>query len=46
MGLTNMKMTEINCETGIETIRDMTPEELANYNKIKNYVPENETAPE
>lgn len=41
-----MKITEINCETGVEVIRDMTEQELANYNNMKDYVPDNETAPE
>lgn len=34
-----MKITEINCKTGVEVIRDMNEEELANYNKIKDYIP-------
>lgn len=30
-----MKIVEINCETGEEIVRDMTPEELANANERK-----------
>ena len=30
-----MKIVEINCETGEEIVRDMTPEELADANERK-----------
>jgi hypothetical protein len=30
-----MKITEINCETGVETVRDMTEDELAAYEERK-----------
>lgn len=33
------KIIEINCITGIETIRDMTPEELAVYEIGRNHIP-------
>ena len=34
-----MKIIEINCETGEETIRDMTAEELAEHKKMASYIP-------
>jgi hypothetical protein len=33
------KIIEIDCETGIETIRDMTKEELARYELGRKHVP-------
>jgi hypothetical protein len=33
------KITEFNCETGIEIVRDMTKEELAAYNSVVETMP-------
>jgi hypothetical protein len=30
-----LKITEINCLTGIEIVRDMTPEEFASYEELQ-----------
>ena len=34
-----MIITEINCETGETTIREMTEAELEEYQKTANYIP-------
>lgn len=41
-----LKIIEIDCSTGIETIRDMTPEEFAAYEEMQKQQVVDEASPE